>query len=156
MKDFIKKHPIELSVLIAIVVYFLASPSAQLKAIDSALSHGSQMINKGIVGRDCTRVDFNYYPELKARLNEAVRQKIVSNYGDAIPSQHRKNSCIKDMKIVQLSFPDKHNATVVYRCEANGIGEELKVTSFQDSCSYTAYLAKWDFPIGTYTTVSEP
>lgn len=156
MKDFIKKHSIELSVLIAIVVYFLASPSAQLKAIDSVLTHGSYMINKGIVGRDCEWVKFNNYPELKGKLNEAMQSGIIYDTGDVIRPQNRKNSCIKDMKIVQLYFPDRNNATVVYRCEANGMGEELKITSFQDSCNYAAYLTKWDLPIGKYTTVSEP
>lgn len=156
MKNFIKNHPIELSVITAIVVYFLASPSAQLKAIGSVLSHGSQMTKKGVVGRDCEWVNFNNYPELKIKINESLKNKIIYENGYVNRPQDRKNSCIKNMKISKLYFPDDSNATVVYRCEVDGIGEELKITSFQDSCSYIAYLTKWDFPIGKYTTVSEP
>ena len=47
-------------------------------------------------------------------------------------------------------------AWAVYRCEKDGMGLEVKLSSYDEWCSYTRYLTKWNFPIGKYTSISLP
>ncbi|MFV5193101.1 hypothetical protein ACMXYY_13320, partial [Acinetobacter courvalinii] len=67
-------------------------------------------------------------------------------------------SCFKDMKLVKLEYSNAThgNYEAVFRCEKNGIGEELQVGYFQISCISTAFISQWNLPIGKYTVGSQP
>ncbi|ENW94925.1 hypothetical protein [Acinetobacter sp. NIPH 298] len=172
MKAFIRKYQIGLTVLMLILIgyilFYNPNKDPHLIAVQDILKRGNNMIKKDIIYRDCTRVEFNRYPELSDKFTEAVKMKMVSEYYDeskpfigqpftsVFPPKGK--SCFKNMKLVNLEYSyDIHgNYEAVFRCEKNGVGEELKVGYFQKSCSYTAYLTKWDFPVGKYTMVSQP
>lgn len=152
----IRRIVIGLIIFLSIVnIYFyLKSPvinNYHLQAIKDTLYKGDRIIYDGGFARGlCTQVNFADYPELDKKAEEL--DSILSR---EFPNKHE--SCVKKAKLVKLVYePDLKQAIAVYRCEYNGIGEELKVSNYQDSCDYTQYLTKWNFPIGKYTQVPIP
>ncbi|MBJ8417453.1 hypothetical protein [Acinetobacter courvalinii] len=167
MEKFIKKYQILLIIIASILLnYFLfhSQENQELVEIKDILDRGNDMIKRDIIYRDCDRVSFESYPELKDKYIEAVYSKMAissssdSNHSITWVYPPEGKSCFKDMKLVKLEYSiETHgNYEAVFRCEKNGIGEELKVGYFQKSCSYTAFLSKWNLPVGKYTVVSQP
>ncbi len=156
MKYDTRSITIGLIILLSVIsIYmYLTSPikkNYDLQAIEDTLYKGDRIIHDGGFARGlCTQVNFKDYPELDEKTKE-----MDYILGGEFPNKHE--SCLKNARLVKLVYePDLKQAIAVYRCEYNGVGEELKVSNYQDSCDYTQYLTKWNFPIGKYTQVPIP
>lgn len=157
MKITVKISHIIIIIIVTIILniifyqYFTKSESTiHIEAINETFAMGNNLIHIGYPNRNCYREKLNNYIELheKAKeLDKLFQSEFTNKY----------NSCLKQAKLVKFEYkPDLQQAIAIYRCESNGIGEEVKVSNYQKSCSYTEYLTKWNFPIGKYTSVSTP
>ncbi|WP_375036965.1 hypothetical protein [Acinetobacter sp. RW6] len=123
---------------------------------------GDTMIKakNGGPGRNCMPTIFSTskYPELKEVLQEAEKLKIFTpdKNGEApliIPGEN----CFNKAKLVKLKIDSSGKmAWAIYRCENDNMGIEVQLSSYENYCSYTRYLKKWNFPIGKYTYENYP
>ena len=142
--------------------YFLDEKKSELYPKEFVLDWGERMKNtpNGGPGRNCFPTNFSTskYPELKEELLEAKKLNMFH------PDQSGKGllnvplkSCFNEAKLVELKVDKSANmAWAVYRCKKDGMGLEVKLSSYDEWCSYTRYLTKWNFPIGKYTPISMP
>jgi hypothetical protein len=126
------------------------------------LNWGNRMKNSpnGGTGKNCfpTNYSTSKYPELKEELLEAKKLNMFQpNQSESGLLMIPLENCFSEAKLVQLTGDESSNtAYAIYRCEKDGMGLEVKLSSFDEYCSYTYYLTKWNFPIGKYTPISEP
>lgn len=117
-------------------------------------------VPNGGPGRNCFPTNFSTseYPELKEELLEAKRLNMfhLDQSGNGLLNIPLEN-CFSKAKLVELKVDKSVNmAWAVYRCEKNGMGLEVKLSSYDEWCSHTTYLTKWNFPVGKYTPISIP
>lgn len=160
MKIFLIVLSIGLMALIA--SYFLNEEKPELDPREFVLSWGETMKNTpdGGPGRNCFPTNFSTskYPELNEELLEAEKLDMFDpdQSGNGILMIPLKN-CFSEAKLVELKVDKSTNiAWAVYRCEKDGMGLEVTLSSYDEWCSYTGYLTKWNFPIGKYTPISMP
>lgn len=151
------------SVLVALTaIYFINKKESEISPKEFVINWGKRMKNSpnGGPGRNCFPTAYSAirYPELKEELLEARKLNMFhpDQSGNGLLQIPLKN-CFSEAKLVELKFDKSRNmAWAVYRCEKDGMGLEVKLSSFEDWCSYTNYLTKWNFPIGKYTPISMP
>ena len=160
MKIFLLVFSIGLVALIA--SYIWDEKKSKLYPKEFVLDWGNRMKNSpnGGPGRGCFPTNFSTseYPELKEELLEAKKLNMFhpDQSGNALLNVPLKN-CFSEAKLVELKVDKSMNmAWAVYRCEKDGMGLEVKLSSYDEWCSYTRYLTKWNFPIGKYTSISLP
>lgn len=95
--------------------------------------------------------NFTDHPELAAYYQEVAEGKVnelSASYGVVRLSGEHK-SCLNNLELVSVkNSPEIYgNYEIVLRCESGGVGEEVKLGSFNDSCMHTPYLTKWDFQL---------
>jgi hypothetical protein len=142
--------------------YFWDEKKSELYPKEFILGWGERMKNtpNGGQGKNCYPTNFSTseYPELKEELLEAKRLNMFhpDQSGNGLLNIPLKN-CFSEAKLVELKVDNSMNmAWAVYRCEKDGMGLEVKLSSYDVYCSYTHYLTKWNFPIGKYTPISMP
>ena len=150
-------------VLVALTAsYFWDEKRSELYPREFVLGWGERMKHapNGGPGRNCFPTNFSTseYPELKEELLEAEKLNMFhpDQSGNGLLNVPLKN-CFSEAKLVELKVDKSANmAWAVYRCEKDGMGLEVKLSSYDEWCSYTSYLTKWNFAIGKYTPISMP
>ena len=166
MKAFLKWHIVYLIVISFLAVWLYSEmnkPQFSDPSLDTfagLLERARFIGSQGGVGRECFRTNFQDYPETHEYYKEVEGKEGLGarGYDGGFVFTEPGRSCMKDLKLVSMEHSTRiyGNYEVVFRCEKDGVGEELKLGSFKNDCQYTAYLTKWDFPVGKYTYVAQP
>lgn len=148
--------------IVLIASYIGGEKKSKLYPKEFVLDWGNRMKSSpnGGPGKNCFPTSFSIseYPELKKVLLEAKELNMFhpDKSGKGFLDIPLKN-CFSEAKLVELKIDKSADiAWAVYRCEKDGMGVEVKLSSYDEWCSYTRYLTKWNFPIGKYTPISIP
>lgn len=145
-----------LSIIILIVfvnIYSLYRVYVKYPELVRALELGEQMLSNDNVGENCSYVDFEHFPELKARsiVNLAAPEYIYDQQKYRL--KVTDTNCIRNAKLINIGYQHGH-AIATYTCQKDDVITEFTWTDFKDSCSYMEYLKSWNLPMGKYSLLS--